>query len=104
MSSKRRRIPGIFTRAIVVALVLALMSCSTIENEKLIKAAKEGRLEEVTRLLDRGADINAKDKDGDTAIIGAAFWGHLDVVTLLLEKGADINAKNKDGETAHLWP
>ena len=93
MSTKRRRIPGVITSLLVIGLVLALMSCAKDENEKLIKASKEGRLEEVARLLNSGADVNAKDKDGDTALMGASFWGHLDVVKLLLENGADISKK-----------
>ncbi len=48
MSTKRRRIPGVLTRLLVVALVLMLVACAKDENEKLIKASKEGRLEEVT--------------------------------------------------------
>jgi ankyrin repeat protein len=99
MTTKRRRIPRVVTSLLVVGLALALMSCAKDENEKLIKASKEGRLEEVTRLLNSGADVNGRDKEGDTALMGASFWGHLDVVKLLLEKGASVNAKIKDGQT-----
>ena len=60
MSTKRRRIPRALTSVLVVALVLMLVACAKDENEKLIKASKEGRLEEVTRLLNSGADVNAK--------------------------------------------
>jgi len=72
MSNKRRRIPGVISSLLVIGLLLALMSCAKDENEKLIKASKGGRLQEVTRLLNGGADANAKDKDGDTAPMWAA--------------------------------
>jgi len=44
--------------------------------------------------------VNAKDKDGWTALIGAAAKGHTDTVKALIDAGADVNAKDKYGETA----
>ena len=75
MSTKRRRIPGVITSLLVVGLVLVLLSCAKDENEKLIKASKEGRLEEVTRLLNSGADVNAKDKDRRHGTYGCFLLG-----------------------------
>lgn len=52
-------------------------------------------------LIDFGADLNARDKDGLSPLMAAAYHGHLDVVQTLLRCGADINArKHKDGFTA----
>ena len=46
-------------------------------------------------------DINAKNKDGETALMLASSEGHLEIVKLLLlRKGADVNIKNNDGKTA----
>jgi ankyrin repeat protein len=58
--------------------------------------------EVVSLLLQNGADVNAKDVTGRTALISAAtgFGPNLEVVFLLLENGADVNAKNNDGKTA----
>ena len=41
-------------------------------------------------LLDMGADINAVNDAGDTAMHGAASGGFPEVVELLAERGADI--------------
>jgi ankyrin repeat protein len=56
----------------------------------------------VIYLLDHGADINAVDDRGETAMHGAAYKAVTSVITLLDERGADIaiwNRKNKYGWT-----
>ena len=54
----------------------------------------------VKHLLNKGADINAKTEDGETAWTLAYFQSHVDVVNLLLARGADTNARTEGGETA----
>lgn len=58
-------------------------------------------------LLDVGADINAKNKYGETPLeffmgryIESDSKGSLDMVALLLARGADVNAVDKGGKTA----
>jgi uncharacterized protein len=41
----------------------------------LMLAAFRGDTAGVINLLERGADVNARDKDGDTALMFAAFRG-----------------------------
>jgi ankyrin repeat protein len=48
-------------------------------------------LEAVQFLLDAGADINAVDSNGDTAMHGAAYGSFPTVVQLLADRGADPN-------------
>jgi len=62
-------------------------------NADFIKAAFSGNLQEVERLLGKGADINAKRDNGTTALIGASIEGHQEVVELLLAKEANVDAK-----------
>ena len=50
-----------------------------------------------------GADVNAKDPDGRTALYWASRNGHTDCVKLLIEAKADVNAKDSDGRTALYW-
>jgi len=52
-------------------------------------AAREGHQNLVGVLLDKGADLEAKDHLNNTALIRAAWGGHESVVRLLLNKGAD---------------
>ena len=54
---------------VVFVVISPLLSFADL-NEDLIKAAKYGRTNEVRNLLDAGADINAKDKYGRTALMG----------------------------------
>ena len=59
-------------------------------------------LEAVRVLLKLGADVNAVDKNGETAMHGAAYQSRSKLVQLLAERGADINVwnrKNKFGWT-----
>jgi ankyrin repeat protein len=53
----------------------------------------------VELLLDKGANVNAADGDGRTALHSAASYGNNEVIELLLAHGASINATNKLGQT-----
>jgi len=59
-------------------------------------------MEVIELLLKGGADVNAADKNGDTAMHGAAYRNHPKVVQLLADRGARIdvwNRPNKGGLT-----
>lgn len=63
-------------------------------NDQLLSAARRGDLPAIKRLLDKGADVNAKTLHGVSALCFAAGNGHLETVRLLLERGADLNQKD----------
>lgn len=63
----------------------------------LYLAASEGRVAVVRYLLDEGADVNAREKLGHTALMEATYYGHANVVKELVFRGADINAIGDDG-------
>jgi ankyrin len=65
----------------------------------LSEDTQQRSIESLTRLLDAGGDINAKDSRGLTALHEAARWGWNDVVTFLVSRGADLNAKDAKGNT-----
>ena len=66
-------------------------------------AARTGKLGPVKALLARGADVNAKDRKGQTALMWAAAEGHADVVSTLLAAGADFRTPLPSGFTPLLF-
>lgn len=54
-------------------------------------------------LLERGADVLARRKDGATALIWAASLGYSDCVAVMLEYGADVRAVDRVGKDAWRW-
>ncbi|MGH9721738.1 MAG: ankyrin repeat domain-containing protein, partial [Bryobacteraceae bacterium] len=70
----------------------------------LVAAARSGDLSQVKALLDKGADVNARGRYGQTALLFASNRGHLEVVKLLLAAGADVDAGHTFyGATALTW-
>ncbi|HVH55708.1 MAG TPA: ankyrin repeat domain-containing protein, partial [Vicinamibacterales bacterium] len=62
--------------------------------------APSGWLPAIKYLVEElGADVNAKDHDGNTALHHAAARGDNEVILYLVSKGADVTAVNRSGET-----
>jgi len=85
-----------------------LLRCSTIIgaiNDSTLtgllhKAALEGRTVVVQQLLEKGANLEATNKNSSTVLQCAAQQGHREVVQLLAERGANIEATDNGGSTA----
>jgi uncharacterized protein len=63
-------------------------------------AVKRGDVEAVLDLLGRGANVDARDRYGQTAIMLAAHAGHHKVVETLIAHGANLNITAKFGLSA----
>jgi ankyrin repeat protein len=63
------------------------------------KTGNERRLETIKLALQQGADVNAANEAGDTALHLAAARGSDEIIQLLVEKGAKLDVKNKLGQT-----
>ena len=58
----------------------------------LMRATYNGHRDVVQLLRERGADVNAKDKDGNTTLSLAVRSGNIALVELLLKQGANMEA------------
>jgi ankyrin repeat protein len=62
-------------------------------------AAREGALDAVRVLADKGADLDQVDPDGVSALLYATLNGHTATAALLLDKGADPNIVDTFGRS-----
>jgi ankyrin repeat protein len=70
------------------------------EFERLVAAAKEGKLSAVETALVAGADPNHLDAQGGSPLEYAAASGNISVVKALLANGASVRGASPDGYTA----
>jgi len=75
----------------VVSGRTALAENNSPRNLQMIEAAGRGDLPAVEKLLGEGAEVQAKDGSGKTALNSAAYGNHIEVFRRLLDAGANIN-------------
>lgn len=61
--------------------------------------AQQGRLDSMRVSLSRGANINAKDRIGETALHSVACYNRTECIEFLIKNGSDINARTISGRT-----
>ena len=74
-------------------------NCTSVKNATaLVRAvACNATIETIQLLIDHGANVNASDKQGWSALMHAAFQGNTELVRILTESDADIEAKSPMG-------
>ncbi|MGG3504413.1 ankyrin repeat domain-containing protein [Paenibacillus lautus] len=72
-------------------------------NHELIEYAEQGNTEQVRQLLQSGANINATDEQGRTAVMAATYHNHVGTVEALIQAGADINIRDKQLNNVFLY-
>ena len=87
-----------------VVLVMACVSSAFGEaTEELLKVARDKKTTPrmIENLIKFGADVNARDAYGNTALMLTSYINaNPEVVNALIKAGANINAKNNQGITA----
>jgi uncharacterized protein len=91
-----------FALRTLAALFLSAMASAAFAQAGIADAASKGNKAEIERLLKRGADVNAQQADGATALQWAAYRGDAELAELLLKAGAKPDLANHDGATP-LW-
>src|SRR5262249_53543781 len=66
----------------------------------LFWAAAKGRVEAARHLLEGGAPVDGRSRDGASPLLVASYVGNLELVKLLLERGAALEQRNPQGGTA----
>jgi ankyrin repeat protein len=62
------------------------------ETKSLHQAAADGDIEQIKLLIQKGADVNARDGERNTPLEYAIEEGNVEIIQLLIEAGADVNA------------
>jgi len=88
-------------RFITIGLALLLMAAPG-SSPPLVDAARTGDKDGLRTLIQKGANVNAADGDGTTALHWASYRDDLEGANLLLRAGAKVNAANDLGATP-LW-
>lgn len=70
------------------------------ETVRFFAAAALNSRQEIEALIASGADVNARGKNGWTALMIAAQYGAADAAEALIAAGADVNALNSFGSSA----
>lgn len=62
-------------------------------------AAMRGDVETLQLLIERGVDVNSRNRDGSTTLLSAAFLGRARAAEFLISQGADTQARNLSNQT-----
>lgn len=84
------------------ALVVALLLGAGAPDAPVADAAMTGDVARVRALLERGADVNAAQGDGMTALHWAAMNGSVELAELLISAGAYVDAGTRIGSLTPL--
>ncbi len=100
-------ISGRFAGGRRVLLAWLLVACTGVSGavhaqalEDSWRAATEGDLVTLQRLVERGTSPDTTDQEGHTLLMLAARGGHVPVASFLLARKASVNARSRYGDTA----
>ena len=87
-----------------IILVLFFLQVQTViandrETANLWRAINGGNITDARRAIERGANVNAKDGIGRTALSTAIRSGNFEMVRLLIDRGADVNNRDNNDYT-----
>ena len=83
----------------MLSAVFTVMLAAGAVAPPLVEAVKTGDIAAARALVAKGADVNAAEADGTTALHWAVQRNDVDLVSRLLRAGAQVNVKNSFGST-----
>ncbi|MHA6684147.1 ankyrin repeat domain-containing protein [Mesorhizobium sp. A556] len=92
--------------AFMASLLMAASAVSaqtTGRQAMLLEAARTNDIAQLRAAIDGGADLEARDGQGRTALLLATHAGAVDLAGLLIKAGADVNAKDEIRDTPFLY-
>ena len=108
-NSHIHRCSTMYSRISTLILLFGLVQPGTVTAQDVAEttapadlylAAKEGRLEQVKSLIAGGADVNAVNAQGRSALMSAVYKRNRRIVRELLVEGANVNTVDAMGRTA----
>lgn len=72
-------------------------------NQQFIVSAGQGDLKTVLSMLEKGAELNAVDEYGRTAVMTATYNNQVKMVEALIQKGADLNIRDHNLNNVFLY-
>lgn len=94
------------TPAVALAATCWMIPCGSVAapaDDELRQALHDDDISAAQSLLESGADVNARDDIGATALMHAAAFSSVDSLRALLDRGADVNASSTARATALMW-
>ena len=85
------------TRTLIVLVLLWTATLLWSSDEKLLRAAASGNLNQLTELLSSGSNPNTLDEH--SPLLAACKQGHDEVIIALIIAGSDVEAADKNGNT-----
>ncbi len=89
-------------RTEIVELLTKKGARGKIPVRAVLDAVRDGNIEKVRSLIEKGAEMNTRDYRGRTPLFLTAARGYTDIAELLVEGGADIDAKSDTLEATAL--
>jgi hypothetical protein len=90
--------------ALFLAVSLPQVAVHAATADNLFAAVKSKDLTALAAMVERGADVNARNDAGQTPLMMAAMEHDSEkLIDLLIYQGADIRARDKDGMTALMY-
>jgi ankyrin repeat protein len=86
-------------KLVSVLLAVSVAPVAAAADTSLIDAVKARQQDTAVALIEKGADVRAKEVDGTTALHYAAHYDDAELVTRLIKAGADAKAVNDYGAT-----